>query len=138
MARLSFLLPLIVLAGCSQPPAAVNLNAPSAGQPGAQGVPGDAARERCARANWRATGYRHGLSGYPMAALSQVGEACKGTGIEVDRLAYSTGRLEGLGKFCTAENGYRRAKEGRPADNPCPPSLAANYEAGYARGMAGQ
>ena len=141
MARFLTLLPLILVAGCSQPPSAVDLStaSQSAAVAGAQGVAGRSAggaQARCAGANWHATGYRHGISGYPLSALSQVNAACDGTGVKVDRLAYSTGRLEGLGLFCSIESGYRRALAGEPMDNPCPPTLAEQYEAGYARGLA--
>ena len=140
MARFAFLLPFILLAGCSQPPSSVDLKSaldtPSAtGQQGAAGIAGSAVA-RCQNANWRATGYRHGLSGYPLSALKQVSAACDGTGVKVDRLAYSTGRLEGLGLFCSTESGYQRARAGHPIDNPCPPALAEKYEAGYAKGLA--
>lgn len=137
MARLVLLFPILALAGCSQPPSSVDLKAavpPPAARDRPTADPG--AVEKCRNANWRATGYRHGLSGYPLAALGQVTEACEGTGIKVDRLAYSTGRLEGLALFCSTENGYRRARAGHPVDNTCPPSLAKDYAEGHARGMA--
>ena len=139
MARLVTLLSLVFLAGCSQPPSAVDLKTASTppSQAGAQGMAGAAgALARCQNANWRATGYRHGLSGYPLSSLKQVTDACNGTGVKVDRLAYSTGRLEGLTLFCSTESGYQRARSGQPIDNPCPPTLAKNYEAGYVRGLA--
>lgn len=148
--RLFLPLSLALLAGCSQPPVSVDLNktpavpsapmaapAAPAGQPGAQGIPGPSdIAARCRAANWRATGYRHGLSGYPLATLNSVSGQCADAGVTVDRLAYSTGRLEGLELFCSMESGYRRAKAGQSMDNPCPPALAKRFEAGYARGMA--
>ncbi len=132
MRFISFLL-LVILAGCSQPAAQIDLRtaAPTA-RAGSQGDP--VALERCRNANWRATGYRHGLSGFPLSALKDVSDACDATGAKVDRLAYSTGRLEGLTLFCSTENGYRRALAGHPVDNICPPSLKEAYEAGHARG----
>ncbi len=140
MSRLALAAILSTLAACSQPPAAINLSSadkPSAPPPVARaGTQGDpAALERCRNANWRATGYRHGLSGYPLAALKDVSRACEAAGIKVDRLAYSTGRLEGLALFCSTESGYRRARAGLPVDNTCPPSLKEAYEAGHARGV---
>ncbi len=136
--RLAFFLPLIILAGCSQPPSAVDLKAALPAPTARASTQGTAVASlaRCQKANWRATGYRHGLSGYPLSALKQVSAACEGTGVKIDRLAYSTGRLEGLTLFCSTESGYRRAKAGEPIDNPCPPTLAKEYEAGYARGLA--
>jgi len=137
MARLLTLLPLVVLAGCSQPPSAVNLsNALSPPPPDARPQGDSAAVERCRNANWRATGYRHGLSGFPMSAMSQVTRACDGLGVKIDRLAYSTGRLEGLALFCSTESGYRRARAGHPVENACPPTLAEAYAQGHARGVA--
>ena len=138
MTRLALAALLFGLAACSQPPAAVDLRSAQAPAPlaraGTQGDP--AAAERCRNANWRSTGYRHGLSGYPMSALKQITDACADTGVKVDRLAYSTGRLEGLALFCSTESGYRRARAGHPVDNTCPPTLKAAYEQGHARGMA--
>lgn len=134
MSRLA-LAALLALTACSQPPAPVDLDtaAPTA-RAGTQGDP--AALQRCRNADWQATGYRHGLSGFPMAALKPMSEACEATGAKVDRLAYSTGRLEGLALFCSTESGYRRARAGHPIDNTCPPSLKDAYEVGYAKGLA--
>jgi len=138
MARFVFLFPFLALAGCSQPPSLVDLNKATTPPPDTRASTQNdpAALAKCQNANWRATGYRHGLSGFPMASLRQVTDACEGTGIKVDRLAYSTGRLEGLALFCSDESGYRRARAGHPVDNTCPPSLAKEYAAGHARGMA--
>ncbi len=133
---------LLALTACSQPSAPIEmktaLEPPATPVPTARaGTQGDpAALDRCRNANWQATGYRHGLSGFPMAALKQVSEACEASGVKVDRLAYSTGRLEGLALFCSTESGYRRARAGLPVDNNCPPTLKAAYEAGYAKGLA--
>lgn len=137
--RFISLLPLVLLAGCSQPAAVIDMK--TAGDPppnrtaraGTQGDP--VALERCRNANWQATGYRHGLSGFPLSALKDISVACAGTGAKVDRLAYSTGRLEGLALFCSTESGYRRARAGHPVNNTCPPSLKEAYEAGHAKGM---
>ncbi len=131
--RLISLLALAALAGCSQPPAVVDLKQPSA-RATSVSAPPSAANDQCAKADWQSTGYRHGASGYPLTALNQLTEACAESGVKIDRLAYSTGRLKGLGRFCTAENGFRRAQAGHPVANPCPPSLAEAYEQGHAAG----
>jgi hypothetical protein len=123
---------LALLAGCSQPPATVDIKQPSARATSVSAPP--AAIEQCAKADWQSTGYRHGLSGYPLTALNTLIETCADTGAKVDRLAYSTGRLKGLTRFCTADNGFRRAQAGHPVANPCPPSLADAYEQGHAAG----
>ena len=132
--RLISILALAALAGCSQPAAMVDLNQPNNARATSVSAPPAAGGDRCKTANWQSTGYRHGVSGYPLAALEQITKACAGSGVKVDRLAYSTGRLKGLATFCTMDNGYRRAKAGHPAENPCPPSLAPAYAKGYAAG----
>lgn len=138
MSRIALAVVLSTLAACSQPAATIDLKsaerqaAPTA-RAGTQGDP--VALQRCRNANWQATGYRHGLSGFPLSALKDISAACEGTGAKVDRLAYSTGRLEGLALFCSTESGYRRARAGHPVANTCPPSLKEAYEAGHAKGM---
>lgn len=136
MARFLLALAPLALAACSQ------VAAPVQPTPSIQGTSQSVATRtapdvanRCRGANWRATGYRHGLSGFPLDTISDLSKACEEAGIKIDRLAYSTGRLEGLGTFCTTENGYRRALAGHPAQHNCPPSLAKAFEDGHAAGV---
>jgi len=102
MARFVFLFPFLALAGCSQPPSLVDLNKATTPPPDTRASTQNdpAALAKCQNANWRATGYRHGLSGFPMASLRQVTDACEGTGIKVDRhkvMVYTiAGMLAGL------------------------------------------
>ncbi len=121
----------LVLSACSQS------GAPVAGLEAAAAKP-DTALGRCQGANWHATGYQHGISGFSAKALKALSATCEGVGVKVNRLAYSTGRLEGLTLFCTPENGYARAVAGQPPKHNCPPALAKDFEAGYANGLAKQ
>lgn len=120
-----------LLAGCMSQPAAPT------GGPGFAGVQGQAQddlRQRCDKADWRATGYRHGVSGLGLPAFSTLQKKCGQVGLKVDRLAYATGRLEGLKRYCTAQNGYDLARSRRlpEGDTPCPPELAEAFMKGVA------
>lgn len=135
MPRFTIAFALLSVAACSQTPAPIQ---PGQASPSARatsvGTPPSAAG-RCQGANWRATGYRHGISGFPPDTINTLTAACADAGVKVDRLAYSTGRLEGMALFCTAENGQRRALAGHPVTHNCPPTLAQDYEQGHAAGV---
>lgn len=117
------------LSACTQ------AGAPVAGLEAAEAKP-DTVLGRCQGANWHATGYQHGISGFSAKALETLRATCEGVGVKVNRLAYSTGRLEGLTLFCTPENGYARAVAGQPPKHNCPPALTKDFETGYANGSA--
>lgn len=88
----------------------------------------------CEIGNWQGMGYKDGLEGKGYAYIGYHRATCEAEGIQLDRLAYREGYLEGLEYYCTPENGRVVGREGGIYRGVCPeqrvPAFLAEYEAG--------
>lgn len=90
----------------------------------------------CNRTDWRALGYQDGARGAAFDAYNSMAAACEAQGAPANRLAYATGRLEGLRTYCTYEQGYADGYGRRNNSGVCSGELAPAYEKGYREGIA--
>ncbi|MGG7565887.1 DUF2799 domain-containing protein [Rhodovulum sp. DZ06] len=89
-----------------------------------------------APAAWRDAGLVLGASGVPAAEAEARLSACaEGTPALLD--AALSGHAEGVGLYCTAENGARLGRAGLTPTLSCPGALGARFSEGYALGAAG-
>ena len=70
------------------------------------------------------------------ACRSRRGPSCSPSalGHPADIEAYEAGRAEGLREYCTVENGYQVARQGRSYRDVCPPDLETGFLQGYEQG----
>ncbi len=89
----------------------------------------------CQVANWRIIGAEDGAAGYnPDARLSRHRKACAKYGISPNYDQYQLGYEDGIVRFCTASNGFFRAKGGYQYTGICPSDLEDDFLAGYRPG----
>ena len=91
-------------------------------------------KDECITADWYAIGYEDGANGYPATRIGSHREACAKHGITPDLRSYQDGHDEGLIGFCTARNGFNRARGGYQYNGICPPSLEPDFLDGYEAG----
>lgn len=89
----------------------------------------------CAQTDWQRYGENDGRLGLATSERSGDFRSCADVGQPVDLTAYQTGRARGLESYCTAENGYRVAYEGRSYAQVCPPAMETDFLHGYERGL---
>jgi len=97
-------------------------------------IPPEERAAACRSTDWQRYGVNDGLLGVPEDARTSRFADCADLGAPVDLAAYRAGRTEGLLSYCTAENGYRVAYEGRRYRGACPPALEPDFRQGYALG----
>jgi hypothetical protein len=90
--------------------------------------------EECLTADWFSIGFEDGANGYPANRIGAHREACAKHGITPDLRQYQDGHDEGLLNFCTARNGFSRARNGYQYTGICPPSLEPEFLDGYQAG----
>ena len=90
--------------------------------------------EECLTADWFSIGFEDGANGYPSNRIGAHREACAKHGVTPDLRQYQDGHEEGLLNFCTARNGFSRARNGYQYTGICPPSLEPEFLDGYQAG----
>ena len=90
--------------------------------------------EECLTADWFSIGFEDGANGYPSNRIGAHREACAKHGVTPDLRQYQDGHEEGLINFCTARNGFSRARNGYQYTGICPPSLEPEFLDGYQAG----
>ncbi|MFG1496126.1 DUF2799 domain-containing protein [Saccharospirillum sp. HFRX-1] len=90
--------------------------------------------EECLTADWFSIGFEDGANGYPANRIGAHREACAKHGVTPDLRQYQDGHDEGLLNFCTARNGFSRARNGYQYTGICPPSLEPEFLDGYQAG----
>lgn len=90
--------------------------------------------EECLTADWYSIGFEDGSNGYPASRIGSHREACAKHGVTPDLRDYQDGHEEGLLSFCTARNGFSKARNGYQYNGICPPSLEPDFLDGYQAG----
>lgn len=90
--------------------------------------------EECLTADWFSIGFEDGANGYPSNRIGSHREACAKHGVTPDLRQYQDGHEEGLLSFCTARNGFSKARNGYQYSGICPPSLEPEFLDGYQAG----
>lgn len=91
-------------------------------------------KDECLTADWYSIGYEDGSNGHSASRIGSHREACAKHGVTPDLRAYQDGHDEGLIGFCTARNGYSKARSGYQYNGICPPSLEPEFLDGYEAG----
>lgn len=97
-------------------------------------VPVQEPAEVCPAADWHEYGRNDGLLGVSAEARIELFAECRALGHPPDLDAYQAGRAEGLREYCTVENGYQVARQGRSYRDVCPPELETGFLQGYEQG----
>jgi len=88
----------------------------------------------CQATDWVSYGENDGILGVATAARAEKFADCAALGYPADIAAYQAGRAEGLGSYCTVENGYEVGYAGRRYSKVCPPELEPGFLQGYEQG----
>lgn len=80
-------------------------------------------REDCIQGAWFDLGVRDGRAGETFNQLSRHQQACREYGIQIDAMAYSAGREEGLKSYCQLENAVEMGLHGHRYQSVCPPDI---------------
>ena len=86
--------------------------------------------EECLKGDWFGIGLHDGERGYLLERLERHQKACQRVDVLVDQDAYFKGRFEGLKSYCTPQNAYVLASNGRRYNDVCPPDLAQGFANG--------
>lgn len=88
----------------------------------------------CRTADWFQVGRQDGANGYKRARLFDHRKACVEYGVRPEPEAYYTGRQIGLARYCSADNGFREGRAGRPYRGVCPTKYENRFLIGYRKG----
>src|SRR5690606_17522940 len=91
-------------------------------------------KTECMAMDWRTIGYEDGAAGQPGSRISVHRRACGEHGVAPDFDAYQAGRIEGLGEFCTAANGYRTGLAGGEYTGVCPIEREEDFLRAFSEG----
>lgn len=91
-------------------------------------------KEQCLTANWLDQGFQDGRNGQTLTRLEDHRKACEKVGVIPDRSLYLEGRDQGITHYCTAENGLRQGRNGKPYLNSCPAHLQHEFLIAYEQG----
>ena len=82
----------------------------------------------------RETGFLDGQAGNSLNAINYRMPICNRAGIGLNLSEYTSGRLKGLVRYCTYENGANLARQGKPLPNVCPDNLKKTFRQGWMSG----
>ncbi|VUD53378.1 hypothetical protein TDB9533_01822 [Thalassocella blandensis] len=85
----------------------------------------------CLSADWQAIGEKDALVGYNESRMDLYQKACLKHEITPDYALYKQGHYVGSQTFCTAQNGFNRAREGFEYQQSCPLDLETEFLQGY-------
>jgi hypothetical protein len=88
----------------------------------------------CRATDWASYGRNDGVLGVATSGREEKFADCAALGYPADIAAYQAGRAEGLGSYCTVENGYEVGYAGRRYRKVCPPELEPGFLQGYQQG----
>lgn len=91
-------------------------------------------RESCETADWELIGFNDGVVGRAAERLEQHREACSEYGIVPRMEQYLQGYDRGVQRFCTANNGYKRARAGQAYPEACTADIFPGFERGFELG----
>lgn len=75
--------------------------------------------EECQRGDWQSIGQADGAAGMSLNRIDEHTRACKKAGVYPDIQAYKAGRVVGLSRFCTYENGVSEGSSNRTYNRVC-------------------
>jgi len=89
----------------------------------------------CLTADWQLIGFEDGSFGKNESHISQHRKECAEHGVTPDLTAYRKGHFEGSTRFCTANNGFSRGRQGKGYNRSCPAQFEAEFLAGFTDGQ---
>jgi hypothetical protein len=92
--------------------------------------------EECMVADWYGLGQSDARAGRTSSYLANRAGDCAEAGYPADTEAWHQGFADGLGWFCTIDNGFRFGLEGQRYQQSCPPELEGDFSDGYELGLA--
>ncbi len=92
-------------------------------------------RKNCEQTDWKQQGVIDGKKGLAAESIMKTEKSCSKKGSEFPISKYKDGWMEGIAVYCSAENGFKLASEGKKvAVNHCPiefrPALEQNIKLG--------
>ncbi len=91
-------------------------------------------RESCLTADWELIGFNDGVVGRSAERLEQHREACSDYGIVPQMEEYLQGYDRGVVRYCTATNGYKKARAGQVYPQACTADFFPDFERGFELG----
>ena len=88
----------------------------------------------CLTADWKLIGFEDGSSGKNELTISQHRKECAEYGVTPDLNVYRQGHFDGSKRFCTANNGFSRGRQGKDYSRSCPQQLEAEFLTGFTDG----
>ena len=89
----------------------------------------------CLTADWNLIGFEDGSFGKNESHIKQHRKDCAEHGVTPDLSAYRQGHLDGSKRFCTANNGFSRGRQGKDYNRSCPQQLEAAFLTGFTDGQ---
>ena len=77
----------------------------------------------CLTADWNLIGFEDGSFGKNESHIKQHRKDCAGHGVTPDLSAYRQGHFDGSKRFCKANNGFSRGRQGKDYNRSCPQQL---------------
>jgi hypothetical protein len=92
-------------------------------------------KKSCNQTNWKEQGISDGKKGLAAEGILKTEKSCASKGSEFPITEYKDGWMEGIAVYCSPENGFNMAKEGKTLNiNNCPiefrPALEQNIKLG--------
>ncbi len=91
-------------------------------------------KENCLSADWQLIGFNDGVEGRDAGRLEQHRDACSDYGVVPQMDQYLLGYDRGVRRYCTAVNGYREARAGKPLNAVCSGEQQQEFTRGFELG----
>jgi len=88
----------------------------------------------CSNDNWNELGKKMALAGKSVRTFNTYKDECGDRLPATAKETYLTGFRVGLKEFCTYENGYKSAEQGKQNNKSCPLELRTAFDHGYKKG----
>ena len=92
--------------------------------------------EQCASADWSAIGLKDGTNGETMKMADSREAACAKANVTMDRIAYSSGREQGLVTYCTPQHAFEIGKVNGRYDGVCADHGEKEFVYAHNQGLA--
>ena len=89
----------------------------------------------CLNADWQLIGFEDGSFGKHESHVSQHRKECAEHGVTPDLMDYRNGHFDGSKRFCTANNGFSRGRQGKDYSRSCPEQFEAEFLKGFSDGQ---
>jgi hypothetical protein len=89
----------------------------------------------CLNADWQLIGFEDGSFGKNESHISQHRKECAEHGVTPDLMDYRNGHFDGSKRFCTANNGFSRGRQGKDYSRSCPEQFEAEFLKGFSDGQ---